>query len=252
MEKRYKMRIENITEAYTMNLKLNWLAVSLFVFTANLAFAASSYETRTGSNDFSRIIELRNPRMQGDDITSLQNRLLSLGFTDLGEDDGYYGPLTESVIKDIQSFSTFEQDGKIDRPLWDFIFDNRNNGILRSISEIARYDRTRMTQWEGGTRIRYGYTLFVSGNGNPMILELEGGTGDSYFSRTYYFLVFARGFYVLKYYYGNVWNEPEEWVYFALEDNTRIIDGTVDYNSTFDPDNRLMLQIMEEFARTRR
>ena len=152
-----------------MNLKLNWLAVFLFVFTANLAFAASSYETRTGSNDFSRIIELRNPRMQGDDITSLQNRLLSLGFTGPGEDDGYYGPMTESVIKDIQSFSTFEQDGKIDRPLWDFIFDDRNNGILRSISEIARYDRTRMTQSKGGGG-RYRYTLFASDNGNPVIL----------------------------------------------------------------------------------
>ena len=122
-----------------MNLKLNWLAVSLFVFTANLAFAASSYETRTGSDNFSRIIELRNQRMQGDDITSLQNRLLSLGFAGLGEDDGY------------------------------------------------------------------------------------------------------------------VHGETERWVYFALEDNTRIINGTADYNTAFVPDISLMLQIMErEFARTRR
>ena len=43
-----------------------------------------------------------NPRMNGPDVLALQKRLLELQFYELGEADGYYGPMTEAVIKKIQ------------------------------------------------------------------------------------------------------------------------------------------------------
>lgn len=87
------------------------------------------------SQDFTRIIELRNPtRMNGQDILKLQNRLLSLGFHRVGEADGYYGPLTEGVIKNIQASSGLEPDGKVDRLLWEYVFDNKNTLFFNIIN----------------------------------------------------------------------------------------------------------------------
>jgi hypothetical protein len=47
--------------------------------------------------------------MYGQDIVSLQNRLLSFGFFEVDNVDGYSGPFTAEVIKMIQCFSGFEQ-----------------------------------------------------------------------------------------------------------------------------------------------
>ena len=73
-----------------------------------------------------RTIELTNPRMNGDDILELQSRLLSLGFVEIGEADGYYGPLMEEAIKNIQMAYGFEANGKVDRALWGFLFLDKN------------------------------------------------------------------------------------------------------------------------------
>jgi len=90
--------------------------------------------------DFSRTIELESDRMFGSDIIKLQTQLESYGFDEIGEIDGYYGPLSEKIIKTIQYFLGFEQNGKVDRPLWDFIFDDSNRIILENINLISKYN----------------------------------------------------------------------------------------------------------------
>ena len=91
-------------------------------------------------HDFFRTIELESDRMFGSDIIKLQTQLKNYGFDEIGEIDGYYGPLSEKVIKTIQYFSGFEQTGKVDRPLWDFIFNNSNKSILENINLISKYN----------------------------------------------------------------------------------------------------------------
>ena len=99
------------------------------------------------SQDFDRVIELRTPtRMNGKDILSLQNRLLSFGFSGIGEADGYYGPLAERIIKGVQVFSGFEVDGKVNRALWNYIFDNSNTVLLQGIAVVLTYDQTRLVK----------------------------------------------------------------------------------------------------------
>ena len=93
------------------------------------------------SQSYTRVIELKNPtRMNGQDVLILQNRLLSLWFDNIGEADGFYGPLVESAIKSIQAFSGFKSDGKVNKMLWDYIFNNDNTEILRNISIVSTYD----------------------------------------------------------------------------------------------------------------
>jgi hypothetical protein len=90
-------------------------------------------ETWTSPNvfreNFSRVLELNTKRMNGPDVEALQKRLLYLGFSGVGEADGYYGPKTEEIIKTIQKFAGFDENGKVDRTLWDFIFYNDNLNI---------------------------------------------------------------------------------------------------------------------------
>ena len=48
-----------------------------------------------------RSLSLQNPMMRGDDVATLQNRLVDMGF-DPGRVDGIYGPLTEKALRDFQ------------------------------------------------------------------------------------------------------------------------------------------------------
>lgn len=86
------------------------------------------------SSNFNRTIELTDPRVNGQDILKLQNRLLSLGFNEIGIADGYYGPATAGAIKKIQTFSGLESNGIVDKSLWVFIFYDRNILFMKNIS----------------------------------------------------------------------------------------------------------------------
>jgi len=102
--------------------------------------------------NFGREIKLQNPRMNGQDIKMLQERLLLLGFTKIGEADGYYGPLTAGVICDIKLFLGFDvtgseylwgidnfPDGSIKKNLWEFLFNDEYENILKVINVITSY-----------------------------------------------------------------------------------------------------------------
>jgi len=88
---------------------------------------------------FTRTIELKTPRMNGQDVINLQKRLLSLGYDAVGEADGYYGPASEGVIKYIQLFSgrgynQLDVDGKVNQDLWNNIFYHTRSNTLKRIS----------------------------------------------------------------------------------------------------------------------
>ena len=102
--------------------------------------ADSGTETTATATNFTRVIELKSPRMNGPDIVALQKRLLSLGYDSVGEADGYYDPATEGVIKTIQEFSGFEVNGKVNRQLLDYILDNSKETYLKKISTVAKYN----------------------------------------------------------------------------------------------------------------
>lgn len=123
--------------------------------------------TAVFSQSYNRVIELRNPvRMNGQDVLALQNRLLSLKFNGMGNADGYYGPLTEGVIKEIQAFLGFEPNGKVERTLWNYIFDNENTSLLVQLAAktIKKYTENGFTINEEGV-----ITAFI-GQGKDIII----------------------------------------------------------------------------------
>ena len=133
-----------------------------------MTMVTEQFITPAPSQNDSRIIQLASPRMNGQDVLDLQNRLLSLGFSGVGEADGYYGPLSEGVIKSVQTFSGFKPnlsdseledipywernyarflpDGKVNSILRDYIFDGANAPFLRNISAVLQYDTNNLME----------------------------------------------------------------------------------------------------------
>jgi len=92
------------------------------------------------SQEFSRDLELKNPtRMNGQDVLSLQKCLLELRFYELGVPDGYYGPMTEKVVKKIQDYFGWSATGIVDKKLWDFIFSFEEETRHHSLPDLQTY-----------------------------------------------------------------------------------------------------------------
>jgi peptidoglycan hydrolase-like protein with peptidoglycan-binding domain len=122
----------------------NWLLTSIkggsFMKRIMLLVFMLSIGNSIFCQDFSRIIEVRTPRMNGPDIRKIQTILTNYGFNEVGEIDGYYGPLLEAVINKIQYYAGFEQNGKVNKVMWDFLFNVSNEAILKNISIISKYN----------------------------------------------------------------------------------------------------------------
>ena len=50
--------------------------------------------------------------MRGDDILLVQQRLLTLGYSEVGRADGVFGPLTDQAVRRFQQLNGQEVDGR--------------------------------------------------------------------------------------------------------------------------------------------
>ena len=138
--------------------------------------------------NFLREIDLKNPRMNGQDITNLQNRLMELGFKSVGEIDGYYGPKTATEIRFIKSVLglvsnfSFRDNSTLDflvnKHLWEIIFDNNYSKLLNGISIIKSfYDDPLGTEYDKNIKItgykNSKYKYFSPPESSRDIVEVE-------------------------------------------------------------------------------
>lgn len=77
-----------------------------------------------------RIIRLEEPLMEGEDISSLQKRLIELDFYN-GPIDGKYGLLSEKAVKRFQKEYHLEENGVVDRETWNML-SNLNDLLIVS------------------------------------------------------------------------------------------------------------------------
>jgi len=176
------------------------------------------------SQNFSRVLELTAKRMNGPDVEALQKRLLQLGFSGVGEADGYYGPKNEEIIKTIQKFAGFEENGKVDRTLWNFIFGNDDFTVkyLKLIQTVAQYKPNELRKIENElsydywNSYGYRYTIYYANDGKMRILDISGGNGDNAYQKTYYFADSDK--YIVLYRAASV-NDPQgiKNVFFRME-----------------------------------
>ncbi|MEW5870465.1 MAG: peptidoglycan-binding protein [Chloroflexota bacterium] len=70
----------------------------------------------------SRELRLTSPRMQGDDVLKLQQRLLELGYTEVGAPDGVFGPMTDQAVRHFQQVNGLVEDGVVGQITWAALF----------------------------------------------------------------------------------------------------------------------------------
>ena len=224
-----------------MNLKTKVFSLAIYLLFPGLIF----------SQEFSRVLEVRPSRMNGQDIVNLQGRLIALGFNEIGDADGFYGPRTEQAIKTIQKFSGFEENGQVDRQLWNFIFSNEEIKMrfLSLINSVSRHDKNAMDgirgrmQYEYWGYFGYDYTIYYSSDGIIRILEINGGTGDFAYSEEIFFVDFDR--YIIVHNRGNVLGESNRGIYLRNRDFAHSIhQGEIDNNASFELNANVLLGIL--------
>jgi len=77
---------------------------------------------------FERTLRLSTPRMTGDDVESLQQRLLDLGYTEVGTVDSSFGPMTEEAVRQFQQNNNLVVDGIVGPLTWDALFSSEAKG----------------------------------------------------------------------------------------------------------------------------
>ena len=71
---------------------------------------------------FTRSLFLTDPPLQGDDVLKLQQRLLELGYTEVGAPDGVFGKMTDSAVRRFQQNNGLEADGVVGPKTWEKLF----------------------------------------------------------------------------------------------------------------------------------
>jgi hypothetical protein len=69
-----------------------------------------------------RTLRLASPYMTGDDVLLLQQRLLALGYTEIGTADGIFGPNTDTAVRIFQTRNGLAVDGIVGQTTWNTIF----------------------------------------------------------------------------------------------------------------------------------
>jgi peptidoglycan hydrolase-like protein with peptidoglycan-binding domain len=69
-----------------------------------------------------RSLYVTTPRLNGDDVAAVQQRLVDLGYVEVGEVDGYYGPKTEFAVLRFQKINGLPDSGMVDEQAWKVIF----------------------------------------------------------------------------------------------------------------------------------
>ena len=76
----------------------------------------------TPTLSFVRDLFLTDPAMQGDDVLNLQQRLLSLGYEEVGVPDGFFGKMTQNAVRLFQKNNDLEVDGYVGPLTWQKLF----------------------------------------------------------------------------------------------------------------------------------
>ncbi len=71
---------------------------------------------------FTRNLYLTQPLMNGDDVLLMQQRLVELGYTGLGNPDGWFGNKTDEAVRLFQQRNGLEVDGVVGRMTWARLF----------------------------------------------------------------------------------------------------------------------------------
>lgn len=100
-----------------------FISIIAVLFTASIFFA----------QNYKRDLEVKKSRLHGDDVVYIQNKLIEMGFTEIGEVDGYYGPMTSGAVKDFQTLIDFDSTGIVTKMEYEFFSSDYSKLIMSAI-----------------------------------------------------------------------------------------------------------------------
>lgn len=167
------------------------VARRLAVLTALFLLLLIILPTQLFSQTFARTLRLQSPRIHGADVELLQERLVDLGISSVGEIDGWYGPKTAGGVEAFRRIFGFgasgvgiQPAGVVDRDLWDYLFSEAIDPTLAAVLRFAE-----STDWSAYTREEadlFGYStegahreVYTAGDGGIVraVIRYFGETG---------------------------------------------------------------------------
>jgi hypothetical protein len=129
-----------------------------------------------------RLLFLRQPRMQGDDVRQVQQRLKALRYTQVGVSDGIFGPYTDAAVRAFQRANRLAVDGVVGPKTWGTLFSTA------AVAAPAVYPivigNSLLGGWQGGAWIEGAATAaWLGGDETYRLYDLTGFHGTAVGSR---------------------------------------------------------------------
>lgn len=87
---------------------------------------------------FRRTLALQEPRLDGDDVRLVQQRLADLGYRQVGVIDGIFGPATDAAVRAFQQQQRLEVDGIVGLQTWTSLFNGTSSaGAIHPIVVVG-------------------------------------------------------------------------------------------------------------------
>lgn len=158
------------------------VAVQIFMFSILCLISAQSY---------SRKLSLQSKRMNGADVKELQANLLKLGYSEVGEVDGWFGPNTEKSLKSYQQLHGFEVNGVFDGKIFDCMYNSgatnaQFDSALKTVKAISKNkDKMSKREKDYDHSTEGGYLAAFS-DGKKYVFSEAGIYGES--GQSHYYL----------------------------------------------------------------
>lgn len=135
------MKIHTAQDESLLNKNSRLLKIKKITAFSFLFFLAVSVYSQTSTN--SRLLYVKTPMMHGEDVKTVQAKLIEMGFSEVINSDGYYDGATEEAVKTFQALAGFTPNGIISEKEREFFNRNDSRTLMSAIYIYNKYKEAK-------------------------------------------------------------------------------------------------------------